>query len=274
MNYLIIILSLLNISIIIVSIYFHSLNKIIFKKIVSISSGIDVKIDFDKIKSGDINQELLDNLRMKRDSISRICRNNQKIPLLALKKQFKEFYNYLELNPDEKDNSMLTEQKRRDLEKNNQGIVENENFLANSLEFLIRCNNQESKIIDYLSHAGHNIKYLKNSTQQMVVEAISCNYHNMGLINDLSLETKMACVDKNPDVIRYISEISSEMAEYAVLKKPTALNYVKNQTVELCLKALSADQNVYIYVNLVPNYNYEQTLENLKKRQLILNSLK
>lgn len=54
---------------------------------------------------------------------------------------------------------------------------------------------------------------------------------------------------------------------------PRRIVDVKNQTIELCLIALNLDNESYKGIKIVPNPDFETTLSNLKKKQLILDSI-
>ena len=69
-----------------------------------------------------------------------------------------------------------------------------------------------------------------------------------------------------------------ERCKIAVNQQPFSIRYVKNQTVQLCLNLLvnhpkSKEYGIYRFIHIVPNDDHETTLNNLKNKKEILESL-
>lgn len=78
---------------------------------------------------------------------------------------------------------------------------------------------------------------------------------------------------KNGGDLFFVENQTEEMCEEAVRRDPKQFAYAKKQNVNMCLQALKSRKDLFYFVKIVPNPDFKTTLQNLKKKQLILDSI-
>lgn len=89
-------------------------------------------------------------------------------------------------------------------------------------------------------------------------------------VKEQSEEICLEAVKQNGSALMFVKKQTEQICLEAVKQKGWALKYVEKQTPKICMVALNQDPDSCRHVRIVPNPDFETTLSNLKKKQLIL----
>lgn len=97
-------------------------------------------------------------------------------------------------------------------------------------------------------------------------------------LDKMSHEQLLSHLNQNSADFRGIDNQTPELCAKAIELRALNIVYVKNQTVDLCLLALSQASSeilsIYEHIRIVPNPDHETTVNNLREKQILLGLLK
>jgi len=118
------------------------------------------------------------------------------------------------------------------------------------------------------------IQYVKNPTKELLKQAIRKEAEVLRFVNNQTEDLCRFAINQNALVIRYVKNQTKELCKLAIERDCFSIKHIQEQTVDLCIYALKQRKKTYKYVRIVPNPDFETTLNNLKEKQSILNVLK
>lgn len=122
-----------------------------------------------------------------------------------------------------------------------------------------------------------NLYLMRNQTPKLVKVAMHEEpYTNFEYIHHKTKEVLDIALEKTPEALKYFNPQTSIEWKIALKYFPYALKHIREQTVEICLYALSinTDEATHTQVRIVPNPNRETTVKNLLAKKETLEELK
>lgn len=131
----------------------------------------------------------------------------------------------------------------------------------------------ESICLEAVKQDGYALQYVKEQTESICLEAVKQNGEALAFVKNQTPHICLEAVKQDAFVLVLVENQTENICWTAVKQNPQSLKFVKNQTPEICLEAIKQDMTVWPDIRIVPTLDFETTLQNLKKKQLILNSI-
>lgn len=135
--------------------------------------------------------------------------------------------------------------------------------------FKWRSSRQESKRVNFLRHC----ELIKNFSQEEIIKIASID---RTILTYAKIEESTAKTLFEIDQLCYFcfpESFQKNFYHQMIDSHPITFKEME-QSVDLCLFALKKEPSLFYYVKIVPNPNFETTLQNLEKKKLILDLLK